>query len=351
MSHIKLSICIPTYNFGESIGETLSAVINQCHNRDDVEIVVVDGASTDNTAEIVRSYQNRFSSLAYHRLERKGGIDNDLALTVELARGDYCWLLSSDDVPVAGAISRMLCEIELGCDIFLFSRTVCDRDLRPLFDQLWLGKNAEDRIFTFASPRDFIDYFFRSTSIGALFSYISSLMVKRDAWNAIIQDNAFIGSNYAHVARLFSILLKGGTLKYIQEPLVFCRGDNDSFSKSGVVRRFMIDIDGYLLLADMLFSDADVRFTLLAVMQREHPWYVYAELKSRISDPVVWREFKRKLLAYGYSPGQLAVVGVLGSLPPVMSIARFFWFTAKGLRTFTARITQNRQSSVPVTRV
>ena len=338
MSSIRLSICIPTYNFGEFIGETLSAVINQCHNRDDVEIVVVDGASTDNTAEIVRSFQNRFSSLAYHILERKGGIDNDLALTVELARGDYCWLLSSDDVPSSGAISRMLRELELGYDIYLCSRTVCDQDLRPLFDQQWLSGKVEDRIFTFVGPRDLINYFSRAGSIGSLFSYMSSIVVKRATWKAVDQDSRIVGSNYAHVARLFSILRKGGMLKYIREPLVFCRGDNDSFSKSGVVRRFMIDIDGYLLLADMLFSDADVRRAFLAVMRREHPWYVYSELRSRIIDPGAWREFKRKLLTYGYTPGQLAVVGVLGSLPPVMAIARLFWFALKRLRTFAARI-------------
>jgi len=350
MSDIRLSICIPTYNFGEFIGETLSAVIDQSREHNDVEIVVVDGASTDNTGEVVRSFQERSSSLFYHRLERKGGIDNDLARTLEFARGNYCWLLSSDDVPSAGAISRMLREFGSGWDIYLCSRTICDQDLRPLFDQHWLSGSVEDRIFTFAGPRDLIDYFSRAGSIGSLFSYMSSIVVKRTAWNAVDRDDRLVGSNYAHVARLFSILREGGTLKYIREPLVLCRGDNDSFSKSGVVRRFMIDIDGYLLLADTLFPDADVRRAFMAVMRREHPWYVYAELRSRMSDPGAWREFKRKLLKYGYTPGQLAVVGVLGSLPPLMAVARFFWFTLKRLRTFAARIARNRQSSVPATR-
>jgi abequosyltransferase len=349
MSEIKLSICIPTYNFGAFIGETLSAVIDQSQDRDDVEIVIVDGASTDNTGEVVRSFQDRSPSLVYNRLERKGGIDNDLARTVELARGDYCWLLSSDDVPSTGAISRMLREFGSGCDIYLCSRTICDQDLRPLFDQHWLSGGMEDRIFTFAGHRDLIDYFSRAGSIGSLFSYMSSIVVKRAAWNTIGRDNRLIGSNYAHVARLFSILREGGTLKYIREPLVLCRGENDSFSKSGVVRRFMIDIDGYLLLADTLFPDADVRRTFLAIMRREHPWYVYAELRSKISDRDAWREFKRKLLAYGYTPGQIAVVGVLGSLPPVMAVARFFWFALKRLRTFAARIAWKWQRSVPAT--
>ena len=55
MDDIRLSICIPTYNFGEFIGATLQSIIKQA--TDEVEIVVVDGASTDNTAEVVRAFQ------------------------------------------------------------------------------------------------------------------------------------------------------------------------------------------------------------------------------------------------------------------------------------------------------
>ncbi|MBS0570647.1 MAG: glycosyltransferase, partial [Proteobacteria bacterium] len=47
---IKLSLCIATRNRGDFIGETLQSIAVQCDKyREDVEIVVLDGASTDNT--------------------------------------------------------------------------------------------------------------------------------------------------------------------------------------------------------------------------------------------------------------------------------------------------------------
>ena len=51
MSKAELSICIPAKNFGQFIGETLDSIIQQANKN--VEIVVLDGGSTDNTQEIV----------------------------------------------------------------------------------------------------------------------------------------------------------------------------------------------------------------------------------------------------------------------------------------------------------
>ncbi len=93
---IKLSICIPTYNFADFIGETLQSIADQLDDR--VEVVVVDGASTDNTGDVVRTFTNTYPNIRYHLLEEKGGIDVDMARSVELARGEFCWLFSSDDV-------------------------------------------------------------------------------------------------------------------------------------------------------------------------------------------------------------------------------------------------------------
>src|SRR5580658_6364649 len=80
---MRLSICIPTYNFGAFIGETLESIAAQL--QDGVEVVVLDGGSTDETAEVVGAFAQRHPQIRYHRQPERGGIDRDMARTVALA--------------------------------------------------------------------------------------------------------------------------------------------------------------------------------------------------------------------------------------------------------------------------
>ncbi|MBN1102797.1 MAG: glycosyltransferase family 2 protein [Deltaproteobacteria bacterium] len=315
----RLSICIPIYNFGAFIGETLESIIGQA--TDQVEIVVVDGASTDNTADVVRAFHAAFPRLKYHRLSERGGVDRDLATTVEMARGEYCWLMSGDDVLKSGAIRRILQEIRAGHDIYLCNRTECDRALNPYRDRLWLAPDVRDQIFTFSKKTDFIDYFTKSRSIGALFSYISTIVVRRPRWSEIRLPDQFVGTHFAHAFRLFSILLDNGVLKYVRDSLVFCRGDNDSFLEQGVSGRYLIDFKGYLDLGRGLFPEAAVQGSFKKVMRREHPWYMLPKLRHEARRAGTWHEMRALLRAFDYSLNELAVIGLLGSSGLLMALA------------------------------
>ncbi|MFA5393574.1 MAG: glycosyltransferase family 2 protein [Candidatus Ratteibacteria bacterium] len=318
---IKISVCITTRNRANLIGESLESIISQAD--DNIEIVVVDGASTDNTAEVVRKYQSKFRNLVYRRLEKNGGVDLDMAQAIKLSRGEYCWLFSDDDALKTNAIKRMLEEIKSGYEIYLCNITTCDLKMRPLRNRLWLSANIKDRVFNLHDNNELTEYCDSANSIGALFSYWSSIVLRRQEWTQSGYQHDFDGTAYALAASLFSFTKRKCRLKYIRDSLVLWRNDNESFQNTGgLVKRFLLDFDGYLKLADKFLSeDLRAKKAFLKVMTREHPWYTIINVTSFINSPALWRQFRDNLLKFGYSPGLAAACYALGRHKKLVSLA------------------------------
>jgi len=312
---------MPTRNRADFIGDALESVISQADAS--VEIVVVDGASTDNTAQVIEKYQKRFKNLIYHRAEKNGGVNRDMAKTIELARGQYCWMLSDDDALKPGAIGRILKEIDSGYEIYLCNVKACNLALQPIRDRFWLSMFVNDTVFNLHDPAEFISYCDKSNSIGALFSYMSSIVLKRDEWLKTGYDYDFDNTAYALAATLFSFIKRECRLKYIRDQLVFWRNDNVSFQDAwGMEARYLLDLDGYLQLADkFLPDDPEVSDAFFKVMRREHPWYTIVHVASTIDDPGAWGRFRGKLLKFGYSRKMTVICYALGRHKKILNLA------------------------------
>lgn len=215
MTHLKLSVCIATRNRADFIGETLHSIVQQ--SKDDVEIVVLDGASTDATPTVVTQFAERYPRLRYIRQERNGGVDHDYDLTVVHARGDYCWLMSDDDVLRPGAIHRILELIETGCSLMVVNAELRNIDLSKVIDSSRLQFDA-DRIY-FSEE---FDRLFNETS--AYLSYIGAVVIRRDIWMSR-ERAAFFGSYFIHVGVIFQKRLPGPSIA-VAEPLISVRFGN-----------------------------------------------------------------------------------------------------------------------------
>lgn len=247
---VRLSVCIPTYNFGAFIGATLESIVPQL--LDGVEVVVLDGGSTDDTAEVVESFQRRSPAVHYHRQDERGGIDRDLARTVELAHGEYCWIFCADDIMKPGAIQEVLERVRSGCDVYLCGLTLCTFEMDPVRNHR-IARIATDQEFDLSSEHERRSYFERAQTTTAFFSFAGSLIVRKSRWDAAGPDEEFIGSLWAHVAQIFRMIPHGLRLHYIAAPLLYKRTDNDSFMDRGIVHRYAKAIDGYHGLASAYF--------------------------------------------------------------------------------------------------
>lgn len=89
---MKVSIITVVRNNKETIRDAIESVLNQTYK--DIEYIVIDGASTDGTVEVIKSYEE---SIAKFISERDNGLYDAMNKGLALASGDIVGILNSDD--------------------------------------------------------------------------------------------------------------------------------------------------------------------------------------------------------------------------------------------------------------
>jgi abequosyltransferase len=299
---VLLSICIATYNRGRFISETLDSIVSQL--RPGVEVVVVDGASPDDTAAVVSEYASRFPTVRYFREDENSGVDGDYDKAVEYARGEYCWLATDDDLLAPTAVDRVLEALATGAvDLLMVDSEIRDATLTRTLKARRLGFAGEK---TYAAAD--ADAFLADT--GDALSFIGGTVVRRQLW-LTRQRKPYLGSLFIHVGVVYQSPAID-RVKVLGEPLVRIRLGNAMWRP----RSFEIWAFKWPALIwsfDALGDDAKRRVT-----SRE-PWrhlvwlmhfralgaYSFAEYRKYFADRKVglWRLV---LVLAAVCPGQLA---------------------------------------------
>ena len=90
---VKVSVVIPTYNRASLLKRAIKSVL--CQTYPDFEVIIVDDGSTDNTEEVIRSFDDK--RVKYIKLKKNKGYPVALNKGVKTAKGEYIGFLDSDD--------------------------------------------------------------------------------------------------------------------------------------------------------------------------------------------------------------------------------------------------------------
>lgn len=207
-----LSVCIATRNRGMYIGQTLDSILAQCGPN--VEIAIVDGASTDNTGEIVAARVAAGSNVKYFPQDSNSGVDGDFDKAIQLASGRYCWLMSDDDLLAPAALERVLRACDQDPDAIIVDAEVCTADFSEVLVTRRLPFRGERRYGVSESDRLLAE-------CGRHLTFIGALVIRRDLWLA--RERApYSGTEFIHVGVLFQAPLNGMVIA-IGEPLLRMR--------------------------------------------------------------------------------------------------------------------------------
>ena len=100
----KVSVLMPAYNAEKYINEAIDSILNQTFT--DFEFIIIDDGSTDNTVNIINSYQDKRIRLVQN--EKNLGVAETLNKGIVLSRGQYIARMDSDDVSLPTRFARQV---------------------------------------------------------------------------------------------------------------------------------------------------------------------------------------------------------------------------------------------------
>lgn len=93
---MKISLITVTYNSSQTLRDTFQSVLNQTYP--DIEYIIVDGASKDNTVSIIKEYESKFQGRMKWISEPDKGLYDAMNKGIRMATGDVVGILNSDDL-------------------------------------------------------------------------------------------------------------------------------------------------------------------------------------------------------------------------------------------------------------
>lgn len=206
-----VSVIIPVYNAARFLDRTLGSIFAQTYKN--IEIVLVDDCSKDESAEIIARYQKEHPEVVYHLQETNQGAAVARNTALELAKGRYVAFLDSDDMWYPEKIEKQL-------------RLMKEKDAAFCYTAIEMVNNGDEVIKKKRKVKEKINYRFllHNTMIAT-----SSVLIDRKQTGDFRMPLRRGGQDYA----TWLMLLRDGTVAYgINEALVKYRVGNSSLSSN-----------------------------------------------------------------------------------------------------------------------
>ena len=98
MSDYKISMIIPTFNVEDDLKRAMDSLLNQTFGFENIEVLLVDDFSTDNTRQLILDYANQYDNIKHIFLEsNSGSAGKPRNIGIKHATADYIMFLDNDD--------------------------------------------------------------------------------------------------------------------------------------------------------------------------------------------------------------------------------------------------------------
>lgn len=215
-AHYKLTIAVPTFNRAALLQATLSGLFSAIGCSRDVQILVSDNASPDNTERVCRQYDKELN-FKYLRNSDNIGFDGNYLNCIDGADADYVWVVGDDDCVSAVAIEKVLRHID---------------ELRPSMIVLNGASNKRcriDRTVGMAVFEDFDSFF---GEYGYHFTWITSTVLRKSSLRRLNREELSLSDGFVHLALQLKSFLEEGKFVIDFEPLIETTDNVSDYSQN-----------------------------------------------------------------------------------------------------------------------
>lgn len=214
-----LSICILSYNQAHEVERVLNSLVPQM--TDEVEIVIRDDSTNDDTKNLVERFQRTFPIRYFHG--KKEGIDKTIIFLTKEARGRFVWWMGDDEVVPTG-VADVLGIVKQDNDVsFIWANYRLVNGVTLAID------SRESRYF---NSRDEL-LVLGGTGLG----FISATVFKRElALSGLPYAEKYVGSAFANLFLVLHVISQPGKHFYLRGPVVICHPATTEEIKQVVVK-------------------------------------------------------------------------------------------------------------------
>lgn len=211
---MKISIITPTYNSSTTLTDTLDSVFEQSHQ--DIEHIIIDGLSSDNTLDLIRAYQEKNTKLRLLS-EKDSGLYDAMNKGVAFSTGDIVGILNSDDFYYSSGILKKINEV-----------FESDPSVEAVYgDILYIDNNDKEKETRYWQSGEYSE---KKLNSGWTIPH-PSLFVKREVYNSlekIFDTRLRLAADYELILRL--LMIKRIKVHYLPEIIVKMRDGGASAS-------------------------------------------------------------------------------------------------------------------------